>query len=263
MSTLPVPSRSAVFVAHPGHELRIHHWMELQRPTVLVLTDGSGRTADSRVASTARLLKAAGAQPGPIFGRYSDRHLYDRLLARDEGFFIDIARELVGFLERAGIDLLVGDAAEGYNPSHDICHYLIDAGVARLRHQTGRRIARYQFLLVGRPDECPPAQTATAIWVRLDELALQRKLAAAQSYPELADEVARARREHGIAPFAVECLQPLDGVAGPETDADGTRFYETHGDRQKAAGFYAAVIRYREHLEPVRAALANWARSGA
>jgi hypothetical protein len=28
---------------------------------------------------------------------------------------------------------------------------LIDAGVARLRHQTGRRIARYQFLLVGRP----------------------------------------------------------------------------------------------------------------
>ena len=35
--------KAALIVAHPGHELRVHHWMELARPLVLVLTDGSGR----------------------------------------------------------------------------------------------------------------------------------------------------------------------------------------------------------------------------
>jgi hypothetical protein len=54
-------TRPALIIAHPGHELRVHHWIEKTRPLVLVLTDGSGRTTQSRLASTTRILEQAGA----------------------------------------------------------------------------------------------------------------------------------------------------------------------------------------------------------
>ena len=37
--------RAVLVVAHPGHELRVHGWLELARPTVCILTDGSGHQA--------------------------------------------------------------------------------------------------------------------------------------------------------------------------------------------------------------------------
>jgi hypothetical protein len=43
-------------IAHPGHELRVHHWIERTRPLVFVLTDGSGHTGVSRLASTTAVL---------------------------------------------------------------------------------------------------------------------------------------------------------------------------------------------------------------
>ena len=72
--------KSAVIVAHPGHELMIYHWIERQRPLYCCLTDGSGGRAASRVASTTRLLEGAGAVRGPICGRYSDKQIYRLLL---------------------------------------------------------------------------------------------------------------------------------------------------------------------------------------
>ena len=74
-------------IAHPGHELRVHHWLEIAAPQVFVLTDGSGHGGVSRLASTTRLLERAGATPGPIYGRFSDRDLYHALLARDWPLF--------------------------------------------------------------------------------------------------------------------------------------------------------------------------------
>ena len=37
--------RAALVVAHPGHELRVHGWLEVARPVVCVSTDGSGHGA--------------------------------------------------------------------------------------------------------------------------------------------------------------------------------------------------------------------------
>jgi hypothetical protein len=261
MTSSPASQNCAVFIAHPGHELRIHRWIELNAPTVLVLTDGSGRTHQSRVPSTERVLVDTGARRGPIFGRYPDQHIYDRLLAGDREFFIGLARELAEFLESARIGLLAGDAAEGYNTSHDICRYLNDAAVDRIHRRTGRRIAVYQFLLTGRPDECPPEQQPESIWVRLDDAAMKRKLAAAQGYPELAAEVEHVRQKFGFAPFMVECLQPVKGNAQEDAGKPAKPYYETYGEKQLAAGFYRHVIRYGEHVAPIRAALAAWARS--
>jgi hypothetical protein len=38
-SALP-DGKAALVVAHPGHELRVFHWLRLARPCVFVLTDG-------------------------------------------------------------------------------------------------------------------------------------------------------------------------------------------------------------------------------
>jgi len=46
----------AVIIAHPGHELRVHYWLEQAKPAVCVLTDGSGRTQKSRLDSTTGVL---------------------------------------------------------------------------------------------------------------------------------------------------------------------------------------------------------------
>ena len=41
-------SKTALMVAHPGHELRVWHWLEIECPRVVVVTDGSGRSGASR-----------------------------------------------------------------------------------------------------------------------------------------------------------------------------------------------------------------------
>src|SRR5439155_2029574 len=87
-ATLPFPSpptvlgrRAALVVAHPGHELRVHGWLERARPLTFVLTDGSASTGRPRLDSTTVVLTRVGARPGSIYGRFSDAAFYQALLA--------------------------------------------------------------------------------------------------------------------------------------------------------------------------------------
>lgn len=245
-------------IAHPGHELRVHHWLEVAAPRVFVLTDGSGHAGVSRLSSTTRLLERAGAIPGTIYGRFTDRELYRALLGKDWDRFAALADELAAALDAAGIEDVAGDAVEGFNPSHDVCRLLLNAALLRLAATTGRRPRSFEIPLESSPEECPAADLEAAIRLRLDDDALARKLAAAAGYPEMAAEVERAFALHGRAPFAVECLRPVR--YGLEI---GGRFahppyYETYGERQVAAGLYRDVIRFREHLAPLAAALGTW-----
>lgn len=261
MSTKSTRRKSAVFMAHPGHELRIHHWIELNSPTVLVLTDGSGRTNRSRLPSTEKILEKAGASRGPLFGRYPDKEIYDRLLAVDAVFFVGVAREIGRFILDEKVERVAGDAAEGYNTSHDACRYIVDAACAWARRLAGRDIPAYRFALAGRPDEEPAQGSDQIIRVDLDPAALERKLAAALGYPELAAEIETARQKYGFDPFKTEILR----ITRTSNDYPGNEpvpFYEKYGEKQKAAGIYKTVIRYESHVAPVRAALMKWAENG-
>src|SRR5947208_5047344 len=86
--------RAALIVAHPGHELRLYHWLERARPLTFILTDGSGHTARSRVPSTSAALARAGARQGSIFGALADRELYQAVLAGRHEMFIKLADQL-------------------------------------------------------------------------------------------------------------------------------------------------------------------------
>ncbi len=256
MSAQDVSSRrAALVVAHPGHELRVHRWLELARPTVFVLTDGSGNHGASRLASTTALLDRTGAAPGSIYGRLSDRDLYRAILDADLDLFTDLADELAQGLR--DVEVVAGDAVEGYNPGHDVCRLLLNAAVLRLEAE-GRTIANFDFPLIGAPDDCLAAERGAALRLELDEEALQRKLAAARTYPELAAEVDAALANHGSDRFRVECLRPVRyglDIAGLTSHPP---FYETHGEKRVAMGLYGEVIRFQSHLAPLATGLERY-----
>jgi hypothetical protein len=271
---------AAVVVAHPGHEVRIHGWLERETPLVFVLTDGAGRAGRPRIASTAEYLKRFGMSRGRVFARFTDAEVYRLALARDFEPFLRLSVELAeGFVE-ARVGRVAGDACEGYSTSHDIARLVTDAAVEMASRASGRPVANYDFTLAARPDHCPEALRAEAVWLRLDDETFARKLAAAfEFYPELAAETRDALRgesydaavdyfkvnrdEHaatdlsGLDMFRVECLRPVRRGGG-RFEA-GRPFYETYAEEKVALGLYEQVIRYREHIRPLADALAEHA----
>jgi hypothetical protein len=244
-------SRAALVVAHPGHELRVHGWLELTRPTVFVLTDGSGRACTSRLPWTRRILARAGAVPAPPFGPLSDLELYAALLRGDRGLFLALAEELAAALEAADVDYVAADAAEGHNPAHDLCRAVTDAATALLRRR-GRHLLSFDFALDGPPRGALNWPQGGSIELTLDETTLARKWATAAAYPPLAGEVVRALDRFGARAFRHEHLR-LVSPAGASLPA--FPFYESHGARRVAAGHYRQVVRYCDHVLPLVEAL--------
>ena len=246
-------SSSVLVVAHPGHELRVHGWLERTRPRVLVLTDGSGHTGSSRLDSTARIVADAKAAPGPVFGALSDRQAYDAVLSGDSDLFADLARRIARELESPDIDSVAGDAAEGYNPIHDICRCLVDAAAALADRRRSTPLRVYDFALAGPPGPAGFEPPHDGLCLRLSDGEFARKLAAARSYPRLVNDVAAALSEHGEEAFRVEFLRRCE--RGRRLLISEPPFYETYGEKQVAAGHYAKVLRYREHVKPIEDAL--------
>lgn len=247
---------AALVIAHPGHELRVYGWLENARPRVYVLTDGSGRSGRSRLGSTEEVLRGAGATAGSVFGRLTDQALYQAILRHDHRLFIGLANELAEEFVRQRVEYVAGDAAEGYNPAHDVCRLLVNTAVGLAAQRRAAGVGNYDFLLVGRPDHCPERLRGEAKWFHLNDEALARKLAAAENYSELAAEVSKAIGENGASAFRVECLRPAGVEESGGEPAGGERpFYEIYGEQQVAAGHYENLIRYSEHMRPLAEAL--------
>jgi hypothetical protein len=275
---MTLETTAAVVVAHPGHEVRIHGWLERERPTVYVLTDGSGRAGQPRIASTGEYLKRFGLRPGRLFGRLKDAEVYRLVLARDFRPFVELCEELAASFVEERVGRVAGDASEGYNTTHDITRLVTDAAVEMARRAAPWPIANYGFTVVHRPDHCPARLRADALWIELDDEAFARKLSAAfEFYPALAAEARDAlggdgddlTAEHfklkgdadaatdlkGLDVFRAECLRPVTHGDPPFESPEP--FYERHGEARVAAGLYERVIRYREHMLPLAAALAE------
>jgi hypothetical protein len=251
--------QAALIVAHPGHELMVYHWMERSRPLYVCLTDGSGGSGASRIASTSRLLATVGATRGPICGRWTDREFYQLLVGGRADELARLARELADTLIESGVECVAGDAIEGFNPTHDVCRLIIDGAVAIAQRRGGGRLDNYEFTL-----ESPAPDRTTlpdgALCLDLDEDALERKLRAALDYDEMRDEVAKALERFGRQAFAVECLRPAATERMLERFATEPPLYEQYGHMRVEQGVYREVIHYREHVARVRAAIEEEAR---
>ena len=164
--------RAALVVAHPGHELKVHGWLEAVRPIVFVLTDGSGRSNQSRLGSTTVVLDRARAKASSIYGYFTDRAAYAAILNHDFDRFIGLAAKLSQAFVREQIDFVAGDAIEGYNPMHDVCRLVIDAAVEAARQSDGRDIANLAFSLVDQSHVSLEPPHANELWLELDDAAL-------------------------------------------------------------------------------------------
>ena len=244
---------AALIIGHPGHELRIHHWLETARPLTFVLTDGSGRGQQSRLSSTEKVLGKAGAEPAPIFGRWTDAQAYEILLSGNLVALADVTREMAEALVANNIEAVVADAMEGFNPTHDLCRYMTDTAVLTAERTSGRKIANFDFVLAAPPDAAPAMILPRCVRLQLDESALTRKRIAAQNYPELKEEIDAAIARFGLEMFATELLRPV--TADLSAGWDGQPFYETHGEERVKQGHYEEVIRRRQHVLPLMQAL--------
>jgi hypothetical protein len=254
--------RGVLVIAHPGHELRVHHWLERARPCVLVLTDGSGHTDHPRIAATTALLQQTGAAPGPLYGSLSDRDLYRAILSGDAERLIALAEEMARILDRLEADYVVGDAVEGFNPGHDVCRLILNAALVRAESIGGRRPKNFEFLLEGPHGDSTPKDCAESIVLRLDDDAYRRKLDAASAYPGIAADMSRLHENFGPDSLRVELLRPVRYGLEIGGRFRHPAFYEGYGEKQVAAGFYRDVIRFREHLAPLARRLSEFARGG-
>lgn len=274
---VPSGPRCAVLLAHPGHELVIHEFVARSRPLVAVLTDGSGRTGESRIGSTTRVLEAAHADPSDFYGSFTDGQLYAALLTRDEDLFLGMAEELANVLVASKVEVVAGDASEGWNPIHDIWRSVVNTAVQLAAHRLRRDLRNLEFLLFGSHALAATSCSAESTILQLDAAAFDRKLASASAYDELHAEVAAAingstakivaspalsaeldRRLAGLNgdAYRVELLRPAGEELAP---AAGPRVYELYGEMMVAAGRYKEAIRHDRHLAPIEAALRQYA----
>jgi hypothetical protein len=239
-----VPHPPVLIVAHPGHELLLHHWLERARPIVCALTDGSGGHAQDRSGRSRRIIERAGARVGPVFAAATDREWYRAILAGDRRPFDLAAARIVDMCRAEGVTQVVADSLEFFNPMHDLCSSLAQAVSIQLQGSGDIELLTHPIerpeLLSGVPDYT----------YALDDEALRRKLDAAAEYYELTAEVERrrleARENHGVERlFAVDVHRGWSALPPEEP------FYEKFGRQMIARGTYADLITYADHVRPL------------
>jgi hypothetical protein len=237
----------ALIIGHPGHELRVFRFLEVYKPRVYIITDGSGSSHRSRIDTSVKILNEAGAELSPILGYFTDREMYRILLENDFDRLTGLMDEIITDLELNNIDTIVGDAVEGYNPTHDVCRYIINTMVTILEKKNGHPYPNYEFLLDSFPT-CEEAAISKKIM--LDKADFSRKFKAAEDYTELVVDFKKAVTNYGTEPFKTEYLKE---VTKPYSYVNwqGIPYYETFARERKDQGIYSDVISYQDHLLPI------------
>jgi len=246
--------RAALVVAHPGHELALTGWLTMSQPTVFVITDGSGQRSRSRLHSTTKVLLGTGARPGSIYGHLSDTQVYEAMLRNDVDLFLRMTFELADWIWLDGVDYVVGDSAEGYNPMHDVCRVIVGGAVELASRLRGRPVGNYEYVVTGQRIDCMTGRCGGTIKLELNDDALERKVTAARAYPEMASEVEGAIQRDGFEAFRHECFHPVGNRMRWIPERNGKPYYEEHGRSRVAAGKYDRSVRYEEHIVPLQTA---------
>jgi hypothetical protein len=237
-------ANAVLIIAHPGHELLLHHWMEVAAPVVCVLTDGSGSGGVSRTERSKQIIVATGASVGPVFGRYPDNVWYAAMLERDVEPFARVIDSIVEFCSTRPPVVVVSDPVEYFNPIHDLCSVVARCVVASLPRCAASQHLEYSI------EEASRAGNASGS-LQLDPAAVDRKTIAISRYAELTSEISRARLQRPERRVDVEQLSPArEHDAWPEHLRDAP-FYETYGQRRIETGTYSRLITYADHVRPL------------
>lgn len=236
--------RVLLLVGHPGHELLIHGWLSRVRPRVCALTDGSGHAARPRLHECAALLRRVQATPGRIFGRHTDREMYDAILNGDVELIDGLVNEVAAELVANRIDAIVSDGMEGFNPVHDLCRIIAGAACSRAGN-----VVHYEYPLYEGPHAFDAVGDAQII--DLDDAALEAKLACARGLAPVLSDIDEMLSRFGEAAFRREAFRPIADWTACPWPSDARPLYEQIGEEAVALHRYDRVIRYAEHMRPL------------
>jgi hypothetical protein len=245
-----------VIAAHSGHELLLWQWLRNARPDFVVLTNGAGSGGVPRLDPTLDNLARAGARWVPqVVQPVADADIYRALLEGDTALFTQWVEALTAHVVAQGIDCIVADEAEDYNPSHDLCRLLANR-VAERAAECGQPVRSLGYPTVGHPS--PPARLAGEhhVMVELDAQALQAKLDDMHGYArhfggQLERELAGFIAEFGAQAYGRECLFAAQPTRYELAQPPATKpAFETFGEARVAEGVYQHVIR-GAHLQAV------------
>lgn len=230
--------QNVLILAHPGHELRIHHWLELAKPRVYLLTDGSGGRHNARTEYSRHIVRATGGTPGSVFGEIPDAAWYAALLAGDQRFFLDVFAGIAADLAGAHEVQIVTDAVDGYNPVHDLA-FVFGSALNRLLQKT--RKGHQQLCSAAVPNVLGSAQ----VEIELDRDAQKRKKAAIEAYTPLADE---ARLILARDP---DCLKRERLIIQEPDWTEQAPEWERIGQDRVSKGLYDRCITYKDDVQPI------------
>lgn len=284
----------ALCIAHPGHELRLHGLLEISKPFVFILTDGSKRTGYDMMMDSIKSISRAirhGIKTIPgdnswnrvfiyIFPKNpeNEKHLkdvqiYSEIVNQRTGFFVSYIDFIAKNLIKNNIDYLISDSSEGENVCHEAMRMMADIAIKIVKKKTGKQIPIYDFAIYnpfnnGLNDEC--------IHLNLDHEQVDRKLEAILKYPFALTDL-RPNISVDIN-LIMEFEKMKDGKEQVKallkeinsdflhneyirpsifSESSEKPNYELKGEKAVADGKYKEVITYNNHLKPLKEKLSE------
>lgn len=245
-------TKTAVIIGHPGHELRAYAFIKKYKPDVFILTDGSGSKNGSRVYQSIKLLESLGAKFQDSIKMFTDVELYNIILEQNLSRILSYKNSLKDIIVKNEYDVIVGDALEGFNPTHDICRYLINGIISDiLDENNSKAILNYDFVLDSAPNNNSKDNNIGGLSLKLSDEEFQMKLNAAMDYPELKYEVDTAIEKYGKEVFFWESFGRVSNLNEISNWGGVKPYYEVFGEKRVSEGSYSRIITFEKHIKPI------------
>lgn len=239
--------KTLLFIGHPGHELLAYKFLSIYKPDVVFLTTGSGSDNQSRINQSINLVKSLGLNTYSPFTPFSDREIYDLILSNSTDSFLSTKLSLKEFIVEHKFEMIVGDALEGFNPSHDICRYLINSIIIELENEI--KIKNYDFFQDDVRKNKISLKKQEDIILELDKNELTKKMNACMNYPEIKSEVDKFVTQFGTDFFALEFFRKVEDPRKIVSWNTKFPYYEEFGRKRIAEGIYKELISFEGHMK--------------
>jgi hypothetical protein len=245
-------TKTALIIGHPGHELRAYAYIKKYKPDVFILTDGSGSSNFSRIHQSIKLLDSLGAKFQNSIKVFTDKELYNIVLEQNLSEISTYMESLKDIVIKNEYDVIVGDALEGFNPTHDICRYLINGILSAISSDdNSKTILNYDFVLDSAPNNVSIHDNVGGVSLKLSEEEFCMKMEAAMNYPELKYEVETAINKYGKEVFLWESFGKVSDLNEISNWNTLKPYYEEYGETRVKEGSYSTIITFEKHIKPI------------
>ncbi|MBL4616499.1 MAG: hypothetical protein JKY46_02305 [Robiginitomaculum sp.] len=239
----------AIF-AHPGHELRCFGFLQHLSAKILYLSDASASTGQQRLQQSGDLLQDYGLQTLDSTMAIPDIEIYLALMSKDQTWLSYFYHKLRFILQKEQPSLIITDAAEGYNPVHDLCHFLTLAAVRANKLPVKIMVTP----LTEHPHELDGHEITNCMVLDMNHKQSQIKTSAMNAYAktaggQLANEAKAMEAEFGTAVNTREILRPPISLSDYFNRYSKHKpHFEHYGEQRVQSKKYKEILRLHPHL---------------